>query len=90
MLALKDALKRSGRSQAWVARWLTDEGIVPMKHVTLSSYLNGRRRISWHVLVELCKIADIPLERVTSRIGNVSELVQDGSNSGKGKPASNV
>lgn len=75
MAALRDALKRDGHTQVWVAKQLGQAGIT-INRVTLSNYLTGYRRIPRHLLVELCAIAHIPVERVLARIGDESLLLR--------------
>ncbi len=75
MAAVREALKREGHTQVWVVEQLTQAG-VSINRYTLSHYLTGYRRIPRHLLMELCALARIPVERVFARIGDEAMLLR--------------
>ena len=75
MAAIREALKRDGRTQVWAARRLSDVTGVVVSRYAISNYLTGYRRIPRHLLVELCAVAHIPVERVRARISDESVLL---------------
>lgn len=73
---LKLALKREGRTQAWLARTLRERTGIAVTRASLNGYLNGYSRIPQKHLSALCWIAGARETDITWRIAEEETLIQ--------------